>query len=106
MGVEVRRMKDSAIVAVFLVASFPALVGLTIPTRSLQTYSKRMLAPDYAKNVHVTSQQLYKYLTFYPSTVIVRLEAGANRFIASQAPRDFNSLHMYRAKAYRNLTTV
>ena len=95
-------MKDSAIVAVF-VASFPALVGLTIPTKKPQTY---MLAPDYAKNVHVTSQQLYKYLTFYPSTVIVRLEAGANRFIASQASPGLHSLHMYRAKAYRNLTTV
>lgn len=31
-------MKDSAIVAVFFVASFPALVGLTIPTKKPQTY--------------------------------------------------------------------
>ena len=48
-------MKDSAIVAVFFVASFPALVGLTIPTKKRQTYLTLLGRKDaYAKNVHVT----------------------------------------------------
>lgn len=71
-----RRMKDSAIVAVFFVASFPALVGLTIPTKKRQTYLEKDACSRLCKECpRDITTAIQVHLSIQASTVIVRLEA-------------------------------